>query len=249
VNVSLIIFGLLGLALGSFGNVLLYRIASEKSVGGRSFCPHCKKGIRWYDLIPVLSFMLLGGRCRSCKKSISVGYPLIELASCALFVLAAVLFPTDIVVGFLIAIILWSVLLLSVYDIRHQQIPDLFTIVIGASALTLVILGSTSAVNAFLGFAVSMLWFGLLWLCSKGRATGSGDVFLAGALGLWLGLWHSIIMLLLSYIVGALVILVLLIMKIIPRKAHQRIPFGPFLAIGALLALLGVGEWYLSLIG
>lgn len=245
----MIIFGLVGLALGSFGNVLLYRIAHDEDFGGRSHCPHCDNTIAWFDLIPVLSFILLLGRCRKCKKSISIGYPLVELLTASLFVLSAWIYPQNAWTALLTALIVWNLLLIAVYDMRHKQIPDLFTGIIAFAAVLLIYIGNTALIDALRGLGISVLWFGLLWLGSRGRAVGTGDLLLGAALGLWLGLFQTIVMLLLSYIIGAFVILTMLLFRLLPRKSHQKIAFGPFLASGALLAFLGAGEWYLRMLG
>jgi prepilin signal peptidase PulO-like enzyme (type II secretory pathway) len=248
-HLVLILFAVLGLLLGSFGNMALYRIKARRGFGGRSFCPYCHHTIAAYDLIPVLSFVLLGGRCRHCRKSISIGYPLIELLSACAFVLPLILMRGDTVGAFLLGIALVSMLLLSVYDAMHQQIPDLFTIVIVIVATVLVALGYTEWKDALLGTTAALIWFGALLLVSRGKAVGAGDLFLSGALGALLGFIGSITMLVISYIVGAVTILFLLATKRITHVHHQRIAFGPFLVIGALLALLGAGEWYIRLLG
>ena len=244
-----IFFVLLGLILGSFGNVLLYRIARGQSIDGRSKCPHCHTVIRWFDLIPVLSYLLLRGHCRHCDKKISIGYPMVEVASGGVFLLAFHNAQSNFPVALLTGILLWGLLLAAIFDHKRQQIPDLFTGIIGGAALMLAFLGERTIDDALLGAALGTVWFGLFWVLSRGKAVGSGDIFLAATLGLWLGLFDSITMLLMSYIIGAVVIVLLLLFKIIPRVSHQHIPFAPFLAFGALSAYLGVGDWYLQLIG
>lgn len=248
-TVEAIFFVLLGLILGSFGNVLLFRIARGESVGGRSKCPHCHAVIHWYDLIPVVSFLLLRGHCRHCHRPISIGYPIVEVASGLAFLLAFHMSQNNLPVALLTGVLLWSALLAAIFDRKRQQIPDLFTGLIGGAALTLVFLGERPIGDALLGAALGCVWFGLFWILSRGKAVGSGDIFLAAALGVWLGLVGTIVMLLMSYIIGTVMIVFLLLFKIIPRVSHQHIPFAPFLALGALSAYLGVGDWYLRMIG
>ncbi|MEQ1849510.1 MAG: prepilin peptidase [Candidatus Peribacteraceae bacterium] len=245
----IILFGVLGLLLGSFGNMLLYRLKARATFGGRSFCPHCKHTIAPYDLIPVLSYVALGGKCRSCKRVISVGYPAIEVLSAGAFVLPLVLMNGDVVGAALMGIALWSMLLLSVYDAKYQQIPDLFTVIVALVATVLVLLGYTEWKDALLGTGVAVGWFALLLVISRGKAVGIGDLFLAGALGALVGLVGSITMLVTSYIIGAITILGLLGVRKITTIHDQRIAFGPFLVLGVLSALLGTGEWYLQLLG
>lgn len=165
------------------------------------------------------------------------------------FLVAIVAMHGDSIGGALVGIALWSTLLLSVYDTKHQQIPDLFTIIIAAAALGLIALGYSDWFDSLLGMIVAAAWFAILILVSRGKAVGSGDLFLSGALGLLVGLIGAITMLLTSYIIGALVILFMLATRKLKKLHHQRIAFGPFLVMGAIFALFGFGEWYLSLLG
>ncbi len=234
-----IFFGLLGLVIGSFGNVLLYRIQHGESFGGRSHCPACRKTIAWFDLIPVLSFLLLHGKCRHCLKKISIQYPLVELGSAMLFLIALYLNLQKPGMALLQAIALESLFLGAVYDAFHEELPDLFTwpiVLIGGMLIGI----RGDAISSIQGALVPLCWFGGQWLISRGKIVGSGDIFLGTALGWWLGLKGSLIMLFTSYVVGAAIILLLLALRIISLK-QKRIPFGPFLAIGGLIALLGVG--------
>lgn len=249
-NVFFVFFPLLGLILGSFGNVLLLRIHSEETILGRSRCPTCKKTLAWFDLVPVLSFLFLRGHCRQCDKKISVQYSLVELGSMALFLLSILLFPDDIFKAFLTACALYFLFLACVYDALHRQIPDVFT---GLLALIVLVSIGCDAFNGasllphFFGAIIPFAWFGMQWLVSKGRAVGSGDIFLGTVIGLWLGTSGAVTMLLLSYMVGAMVIGLLFTTKILSTK-QKRIAFGPFMGIATLLTLIGVQDAYLSLL-
>ncbi len=279
-----VLFALLGLALGSFGNVLILRIRTAETLGGRSHCPHCMKTIAWFDLFPLLSFLLLGGRCRHCRKTISLQYPLVECASMLVFLLGIVLTPLDPFHALVTAFALYFLLLACVYDGMFQQIPDIFTICFALVVLADVwLLGDIGLRNAeplysaweaptwmgaagryvyllligpayssrielhTLGAMIPFAWFGLQWLVSRGKAVGTGDIFLGTAIGFWLGVQGSVVMLVLSYMVGAVVTLLLLITKTISLK-RQRIPFGPFMGIATVLTVLGAGDLYLSLL-
>jgi len=249
-NVFFVFFPLLGLILGSFGNVLLLRIRSEDTILGRSQCPKCKKTLAWYDLVPVLSFLFLRGHCRLCDKKISVQYPLVELGSMALFLFSILLFPDDIFKAFLTACALYFLFLACVYDGLHSQIPDVFTELL--ALIVLVSIGRDFLYGSvlfphFLGAIIPFAWFGIQWLISKGKAVGSGDIFLGAVLGLWLGTSGAVTMLLLSYMVGAMVIGLLFITKILSTR-QKRIAFGPFMGIATLLTLLGIQDAYLSLL-
>ncbi len=234
-----------GLAFGSFGNVLLVRFAEGSDVGGRSRCPKCHHVLAWHDLIPVVSFLLLRGKCRYCPQAISRQYPIVEIASAALFVLAYFLFPADPIRMGATALVLWGLLLVSIYDYYYLLIPDLFTAFVFIGAATFSI-SSWSVVPAAFGSLIAFLWFGIQWAASSGRFVGSGDILIAASLGFWLGIRGTITMLFLSYIIGAAVAVVLLLRGRAEKGSH--LPFGPFLAIGAVLAFLGVGDFYFALL-
>ncbi len=239
------LFAASGLVLGSFANVLIVRYGTKKWVSGRSACPRCKKQLAWYDLVPVASYVWLGGRCRKCKQPISARYPLIELVSAALFLLALHRVPDEPVLAALSGVILYVLLVASAIDAEHQEIPDIFSIVIaGCGLLAAAVFGSLQ--DALLGGILGVCWFGWQWLVSRGTWVGSGDMLLAGALGLWLGFIPTITMLMLAYATGAVVAGWILLMG--GKLKARRIAFGPFIALGTLLAFLGAGDWYLSLL-
>ncbi len=237
--------GVVGLAFGSFGNVLLVRFAEGSDIGGRSRCPKCHHKLSWFDLVPVVSFLLLRGKCRYCPNAISRQYPLVEIASAALFILAYYLFPEDPVRMGSTTLVLWGLLLVSIYDFYYLLIPDLFTAFVFIGAATFSI-ATWSVVPAAFGSLIAFLWFGIQWAVSSGRFVGSGDILIAASLGFWLGIRGTITMLFLSYIIGAIVAVYLLIKGRAEKGSH--LPFGPFLAIGAVLAFLGVGDFYFDLL-
>lgn len=240
------LFVVLGLAFGSFGNVLILRLKAGTSLGGRSHCMSCKQKLSVVDLVPVFSFVFLGGRCRQCGKAISMQYPIVEILSACMFGLAAVLYPADLTLAILTALLLYFLLLGAVFDIRFQELPDSFTGMIAVCAFLIAVVAQHLPSSA-MGLLVALMWFGGQWVLSKGRAVGTGDIFLSAALGIWLGFRGTITMLLLSYMVGAVVVLLLLWFGVLSMK-HQRIAFGPFLAAGALLTILGVGQMYMVLL-
>lgn len=240
--------GAIGLCLGSFGNVFLYRMHVGKPLSGRSFCPGCKKKLRWFDLVPVLSFVLLGGKCRSCGASISIRYPFVELLSCSLFVFAMYMHMADPLAGFLTGFFLYFLLLACAYDASYQQIPDIFTMGVAVMAVLFLLLTGGDIVSGFFGAALGAAWFGAQWFLSRGKAVGSGDIFLAAAIGLFLGFRETAVMLSVSYMIGALVVVTLLSLKKISLKKGARIAFGPFLGVATLVTIGGVGDAYLSLL-
>lgn len=244
---GIMIFALAGLAFGSFGNVLVYRIHAKKPITGRSMCPSCQRTLSWFELFPVLSFLVLRGKCRTCHHKISQRYPLVELGSALLFIVAYTLYPGSPLLALVTAFLLYFLFLTCVFDASYQQIPDVFTIFITVFAVLSVVFRGEYT-SALLGSAVMLLWFGGQWLVSRGRAVGTGDIFLTAALGLWLGLRYALMTILFSYMAGAVIIGVLILLKKI-REKQQRIAYVPFLTIGVLLTLLGLGDAYMNIIG
>lgn len=241
-----VLAGILGAVFGSFGNVLVMRFAAGKSISGRSKCPHCHKTIAWYDLVPIISFTLLRGHCRLCHKPIAWQYFMMEVVMSALFVLAFALSPSHVPLALATATVFFGLVLVSLFDLRYQQIPDMFTIIIlfGALASTLLM---GNGLSALMGVGVQFIWFGGQWAISRGRYVGTGDILLACSLGLWLGLWPAVAMLFIAYIVGASVALYLLGAGRVHFKT-SRIAFGPFLATGAVMAHVGIDNMPMTLL-
>lgn len=227
-------FAMLGLVLGSFGNVVIWRVPFGESLHGRSHCPRCARTLGASELVPVLSWIIQRGRCRGCGGKISIRYPLVELAAGMLFVLAFALAGFDFPRALVIGIAFWAMLVIAIIDARTQLIPDALTFVLLLCGLAL------AWMNGYLPLAapaIGLAFFGAQWALSRGRWVGSGDVFLAGALGLLLGSWeHAVLMLFLSYILGAITALILLATGIVRRGEH--IAFGPFLVAGAFGAFV-----------
>ncbi|MFA5124513.1 MAG: prepilin peptidase [Patescibacteria group bacterium] len=240
---------IIGLVIGSFLNVVVWRLHSgEPIVFGRSKCPHCQAGLQPKDLVPLLSFILLRGRCRYCRQPISWQYPIVELAGGLLFVLAYILHPQLLV--FLRDIILVSILIIVfVYDLRWQLIPDQVTIpAIILLFIFSLLLGSNLWLLIF-AVLVGFGFFGLQYLVSSGRWIGGGDLRLGALMGAVLGWPLLIVALLVAYIVGAIVSVVLLISG--KAKAKTPVAFGTFLALGTLVALFWgerIINWYLGLL-
>ncbi len=225
---------------------MLYRVATGRAFTGRSFCPNCKHMLHWYDLLPVVSYVFLRGKCRYCTMPISPQYPLFEIATAAAFLFAFAMHPADLPYALIEAFLLWGLLLMTVYDARHQLIPDLFTLIIFVCA-ALLLFFTHELLSGAIGAVIAFVWFGAQWVISRGRAVGSGDILLGASLGLWLGWQGSITMLFLSYIIGAVFAMYLLVTDQATRKT--RIAFGPLLALGSVIASLGVGQWYFGVLG
>ncbi|MBX4181429.1 prepilin peptidase [Candidatus Parcubacteria bacterium] len=234
-TVILLVFGAI---IGSFLNVVGLRFNSGLSLGGRSFCPHCGKHLKWYELVPVLSFFVLKGKCFKCQSKISWQYPLIEILTALIFLSIYNLQYTIYNKIFLIlAFCIYIVVL--IYDLRHKIIPDrlVYSLII-LSIVYRLLFGGT--LLDWLAGPILFVFFGLVWLISRGRAMGFGDAKLVLSIGLLLGAAHGFSAIILGFWIGAgfglLLILLLRGSKKITMKSE--IPFGPFLILGAWLALI-----------
>jgi leader peptidase (prepilin peptidase) / N-methyltransferase len=248
----LIIFSGLGLIIGSFLNVVLFRSERDMSfVGGRSQCLTCEKTIAWYDNIPLLSYFILGGQCRHCKVNISWQYPLVEFMTGMLFYLAGYIFfdplsnqallETVWVLGLVIFLTL-----IVVADFRSMEIPLWY--LIGANVLTLGYLLvrycffetqstflDTKLIGSLIGGAVAWAFFFALVYCSKETWMGWGDVWLGLLGGLVVGFSYVLPMLTLSFALGACYGIGLMLLR--GRNLKTQVPFAPFLAFGILTTL------------
>ena len=250
---------LFGLAVGSFLNVCIYRIPLPGvSIHSprRSFCPECKEPINFYDNIPVLSYLLLRGRCRQCKAKISVIYPLVELATGALFLLMFYHFGVSL--EFLLALAFIAVLLpISVIDAKHYIIPNVLIVtgLIFGSVIVCAIAYQRADVWYLLTRLIgAVAGWTVLWLIAvvgsailRKKAMGGGDIKLMALNGLFLGAWPELVMVLaFSAFSGAIVGSVLIISGV--KSRQSPIPYGPFLAGAAVLVLLwGDKLWHLYL--
>ncbi|MBO7238603.1 MAG: prepilin peptidase [Elusimicrobiaceae bacterium] len=245
-DMILIFAGLFGVIIGSFLNVCIYRIPNGKSiVWPSSFCPKCGKPIKWYDNIPVLSYILLWGKCRFCKAPISVQYPLVEAFTAlltVLFVWKLGLTPWTAVV--LVAV--YVLIILSVIDMQLMIIPDRFSIGLIVFGLAVSWLNPNFDGTAWQHFLQSLLgasvgFFGTLAMALLGyalfrkEAMGGGDVKLMGGIGALIG-WEGVITtVIFASVLGLIYSLYLMIFK--GKKRGDAIPFGPFLSMGALINL------------
>ncbi len=249
----LFIFGL-GLIIGSFLNVVILRINTGRSmVTGRSACARCNRTLAWYDLVPVLSFLALRGKCRTCKTDISFQYPFVELITAITFVLLYShtlttfgLTGMALLVFAFLATIASLLIVIFVYDIRHHIVPDSVVysfIILSVAAVvwrTLVLGQGGFGIGIIQGVIVALPFF-LLWACSKGRLMGFGDVKLALGMGWLLGLSVGLAAFIFSFWIGAVVGLVLLAISR-RHSMKSQIPFAPFLILGlAIAGLWGIG--------
>jgi leader peptidase (prepilin peptidase)/N-methyltransferase len=252
----------LGAIVGSFLNVVIHRYPREESiVFPGSHCPHCNAPIRWYDNLPILSFLILRGRCRSCRARIAWRYPLVELAN-ALFYLAAFL-RTGPTVAFVVIAALMSMTITLIYiDADIQILPDVIDVPgimigLGASALGLGLLtpGLTlamslvdSALGAIIGAAILLSITGIYWLMRRVEGMGMGDVKMLAMIGAVVGLRGMIGAMLLGAVSGALIGIPAALRS--DRGMQLPIPFGVFLGLGFLAVLFfghNLGAWWLQL--
>lgn len=242
-----IIVFLFGIAVGSFLNVCILRIpAGESVVTGPSHCMSCGRRLRWYELIPLFSYLFLRGRCSACGRRISAQYPVVEAANGTLW---CVLFrrfgpAPDF---FLACLLCSSLLVLSVIDARTREIPpgvNWFILALGAVRVFWHLSDWPQYAAGFFAVSIPLL---LILLISRGRGIGGGDVKLMAACGLFLGWKLAILAFFLGCILGTLVHLPLMAAK----KAGRVLALGPYLAAGVFLALLwgdAALGWYLGLL-
>lgn len=259
-------FFMLGAAVGSFLNVVIYRSARGQNwVKGRSRCESCRKTIAWYDNIPLLSFLILRGQCRHCQKSLSIGHPVVESMTGVLFVwwyVAGFFFfhlaqqPFNILQPLFWLAVGLILLVITVVDFKQMIIPDsavialfILTLLYRLSLTGMGVMQTVDLRNALLSMVGAGLFFFLLWLGTKGRGMGFGDVKLAFPLGLLLGWPQVLIWLFLAFTIGAVVGVGLMVFRKV--KIKQAVPFGPFMVVATVLSLLWGDQlltWYLSLI-
>jgi leader peptidase (prepilin peptidase) / N-methyltransferase len=254
----LIIIFIFGTDIGSFLNVLIDRLPINKSPWqGRSKCDYCKKTLSPIDLIPIISFLFLKGKCRYCHKKLSVQYPFIECLTGSMFVLVFIyilhffniqtipstdLFPIFTYLSLLI--IFSSFLVIFVADIKFQIIPDELIVSSLIGTLMLLFIQSRFSQISISGHLFSALGAGglflAIYLLTKGRGMGFGDVKLVPVLGLFLGFPKIIVGIYSAFLTGAIISLILLLFK--KKKLKSKIAFGPFLLSGTIIAFFYGGQ-------
>lgn len=274
IGIYLLVF-VYGSVIGSFLNVVIDRLPEGKSiVFGHSSCDYCQKPLRWYELIPVLSFLLQKGRCRRCDGKLSVQYPAVELLTGLLTTIIVWRhFPTLLIdeltlsaIGMIIVqlIFVYSLIVVTIVDFKLGIIPDeiiiFLTGVFGITSITRILYSiiAVESLTAVAGnIAISLLSgliaggvFFFIVLITKGKGMGGGDVKLAWIIGLFLSGVSTLLSLYIAFVTGAVVAIILLIIG--RRRFGQTIPFGPFMALGAVTILLfgdQIQTLYLTLFG
>ncbi len=246
------ILAVLGLAVGSFLNVCIHRLPRGQSLNSPpSRCPHCDYRLGWLDNIPVVSYALLGGRCRKCRARISVRYPIVELVTMGLFLLHGAVFGwTALVIPRLV--FACAMVVLFAIDLEHQLLPNAITlpgIAVGLIASSVLPPG---IIDALIGVLVGG---GVLWLIGEAyfrysghEGMGGGDVKMLAMIGAFLGWKLVLVTLVLSSVLGSIIGMIV----IAARKGGMKyaLPYGTFLALGALVASLAgdaIVDWYVGL--
>jgi leader peptidase (prepilin peptidase)/N-methyltransferase len=240
--VNIFVF-LVGLSIGSFINCLVYRLNEKNGQGlisGRSECPKCGHQLRWYENIPLISFIFLKGKCRYCQKPISVHYPLVELSTGILFALTYQQIGSNSLFSILYSLFSISCFMaIFLSDFLYFTIPDEIVLpAIGISLLKILVVGHLPGRQAGWSLIIpgllSALFFFILVLVTKGRGMGLGDVKLAGLMGFFLGYPKIVVALYLAFLTGAIVGVILIISG--KKRLGEHIPFGPFLTTAAIIS-------------
>lgn len=238
--VFIFVLFILGLVFGSFINCLVWRLNHGLSpLWGRSTCPKCKHQLAWYDNIPLLSFVILRGRCRYCHSPISWQYPVVELVTGLITLLVFGFYPylkwQYLIFNLIIA---YALIAVFISDLLYQTIPD--EIIFPTMIISLIFNFFNFSISQFFNFLISGLVFGgffwFLYLITRGKGMGFGDVKLGLLIGLILGYPKIIIVFYLAFLTGALVGVILILLG--KKEIGDHIPFGPFLAGATLIAFL-----------
>ena len=262
VKVTIIVLTLLvGLCVGSFLNVVIYRLPLHMSLSKpASHCPKCDYKLKWYDNIPLLSYIFLGGRCRNCKSKISSRYPIIEFSNMALWFLALMLNTDFIIPGmttnylmFALTCVAFSVLLcVFCCDLDNMEIPDEFQLCLLIIGIVGFLSNDIFASSKVYGFLLGGGFFGLFallfWLIKKREGLGFGDIKLMAVLGLFMGFEKIIVCIILSTISGAIILTILSLKN--KGEKNKEYPFATFIVPSAIISILAgqyIVNWYLSL--
>ena len=248
---SLVLTAVLGVCVGCFLNVCIYRVPRGQSlVSPPSRCPNCERRLRWYDNIPVLSWAVLRGRCSRCQAPISVLYPIVEVTTALLWLLIAVFTPP----GWLLAsrlVLVTALIVLFMIDLEHQLLPDVITLPGIVVGFAFSFLSGLGPVDSLIGILVGGgVLYGIAagyYLLRKEEGMGMGDVKMLAMVGAFLG-WRAVLLtLVLSSFAGA--VIGVLIIAWNRGDMKYALPFGTFLALGTLIAMLA-GEdllaWYFA---
>jgi len=228
-----------GLLIGSFLNVLIYRIPKKENIAVvRSHCMKCNYQLKWYDLVPLFSWLFLRGKCRKCGEKISIQYPIIEATNGILYLL--VFYKFGLSIESLLYCLLFSALLaLSVIDFRTYEIPVGFNYFILILGLVRLVTDYGNWSNYVIGFLAVSTFLFLIIIVSKGRAMGGGDMKLMATCGLLIG-WKLII---LAFLLGCILGSIIHIIRMRVSGEDHVLAMGPYLSMGVALAVLFGNQW------
>ncbi|MFA6392710.1 MAG: prepilin peptidase [Candidatus Paceibacterota bacterium] len=244
-TLAFIIIFLFGTIIGSFLNVVIFRLNTGKSIAkGRSICMTCNRDLRWYELVPLFSFLIQRGKCLRCKESISYQYPLVEFITGISFVLIAYHFLPALLFSsslYLFLVVLYAFLfslliVIGVYDVRHKVIPDQLVYLYTFISFFSIFL--SPSFSHFIAGPIIALPFALIWYLSSGKWMGLGDAKLMLGLGFMLGLPLGVSSLVLAFWIGAVVGLLIMFFSRSKVNMKTEIPFAPFLIISAFIVFL-----------
>ena len=239
---------LYGIVVGSFLNVCIYRIPKKENIAiVRSHCMTCNHQLKWYDNIPLFSWMILRGRCRYCKAPISPQYPIIEASNGILWLLVAMIKGIS-VESLLYALLFSALLTLSVIDFRTYEIPAGINIFILTLGLIMTVYNYTEWLNHVIGFFAVSIPLYIIIIVTDGRGIGGGDMKLMATAGLLIG-WKLII---LAFALGCIIGAPIHILRMKIAKADRVLAMGPYLSVGIMIAVLwgeSIIRWYLGVAG
>ncbi|MFH0755133.1 MAG: prepilin peptidase [bacterium] len=254
--INLLIIFIFGTIIGSFLNVVVLRYNTGLSIiKGKSKCFSCSKDLFWYELIPIISFLMLDGKCLKCKSKISYQYPIVEFLTGIIFVGLFLKFNLTLLLPlyFFIALLL---IIMAVYDFKHKIIPDgmVFTFI----GLSIIIFFSTHSLNELLSFPLSLdlfagpilfAFFAFFWLISKGKWMGFGDAKLGLGVGFLLGFSGGVFAIIFAFWIGAIISLILILLQKIKifkfnLSFKSEIPFAPFIILAVFIQIFT--SWNLS---
>jgi len=248
-----LIFFIFGLIIGSFLNVVVYRLNVAESILGRSYCPHCKNQIRWYDNIPLFSFILLKMKCRDCQQKISWHYPLVELFTGIIFALVGTYFFSifDVqswILTFYYLALFSLLMIIFAYDFQFMEIPMIiFWIALGFTAVYYLFsdwvnfipelgIWNLSVFSGMIGGLIAFLFFFILVSISKEKWMGMGDAYLAFLAGFVVGYPKIMFTLVLAFFIGSVCSIILLAAK--KKTMKSQVPFAPFLVSAIMLMII-----------
>lgn len=236
---------LYGIIIGSFLNVVIYRLPAKENLSQGSHCTACGYRLRWFDLVPLASYIFLKGSCRKCKSKISLQYPLIELSNGLLYIFIFYMngFPITTVLYCIVATVLLAI---SIIDFRTYEIPIELNITLLLIGLIRLGLDYKNWSLYLIGFFVISMFLYIVYLITKGRGIGGGDIKLMAVCGLILG-YKSII---LAFIIGCVLASLIHSIRMIITKEDHVLAFGPYLSMGVFISMMfgeRIIQWYRSL--